>query len=201
MKKFFSLFIAMLTFFVLCSCGSKTSAQDETKCEEPDSIAVEFYEYKCYQGWFTEFEKKNPNWMVEEDGLDQLKKSFEDRILTDGEFTKSLISNASSYSSNEEYAHIVMSESLAPANTKEYAEGELKAFLMSITVKLIKPLYNGQRKITLYYEVINFIPAVKENHDVPYCGEMNNCVKSKTPYFKNELNNKDFMGSYIITIP
>lgn len=195
MKKIILCFVV----FVLClftSCNNQSS----NSINDRDSVSV-LLNSECdyYQNWFTKFENENPNWIESKDGMNILKKSFNNQITSDNKFAYSLISNPSYYI--EGHPHVLISESISKATIEsKNLVGELKVFLMTIEVKLNKPLYNGQKDITLYYEITNFIPSTIEDHDIPYSENINTCIKNKSIYFNDRQCSDKILGSYYIGI-
>lgn len=199
MKKFFILFIVVFTLCSFTSCNYQSNNQSN---DNADSISVvSSLEYDYYQNWFTNFEKENPNWFESKDGMKLLKQSFDSKITSDNKFAHSLISNSLRYTYSEHTPNILTSESIAKATIKsKNLVGELKAFLMSIDVELNEPMYNGQKNITLYYEIINFIPSTVEDHEIPYCENINTYIKNKSIYFNDRQCSNKIIGSYYIGI-
>ena len=199
MKKFFILFIAV---FALCSFTSCNYQSNNQPNDNADSISVvSSLEYDYYQNWFTNFEKENPNWIESKNGMKLLKQSFDNKITSDNKFAHSLISNSLRYIYSEHRPNILTSESITKATIKsKNLVGELKAFLMAIDVELNEPMYNGQKNITLYYEIINFIPSTVEDHEIPYCENINTYIKNKSIYFNDRQCSDKIIGSYYIGI-
>ena len=91
----------------------------------------------------------------------------------------------------------MISESIAPYSKKNGEEGEIKAFDFIIKVKLIKPLYNGQKEISVKYEIISSIPSTVEEHWRPY---VKNANYSNTfdSFLKNSYDATINLGCYIV---
>lgn len=83
-------------------------------------------------------------------------------------------------------------------NQDDGEEGEIKAFDFVINVDLIKPLYNGQKKISVKYEIISTIPSTIEEHWRPYVEKANYCSTFDS-FLKNGYEATLDLGCYIVT--
>lgn len=223
MKKIIFLFIILSLVFISCNNSNqnynnesndsimlpngKYSIDEINVTNEPIRMAILLeHAYPYYQKWFTEFEKNNPNWLNEKNGLQKFKKAFNEKMSSDIKFVKYLMLTEAK-SEYEEYTEnkpkILLSESLCKA-TVEDKIGEMKVFLMYITVKLSKPMYNGQDEIDIYYEIVNFIPSTEKNHQIPYTGDpyVNNVdtciIADGKPYFHNRNVSGKIIGTYFV---
>ena len=223
MKNFIFLFIILSLVFVGCNNpnqnydnesndsiilpNDKCSIDEINITETNNEIAILLEDaYPYYQNWFTQFENNNPNWLENKNGIEILRKAFNEKMSSDIRFVKYLMltekkSEYEKYTENK--PEILLSESIGKFTHGDEI-GEMKVFLMYITVKLTKPLYNGQDEINIYYEIVNFIPSTEKNHRIPYTGDpyVNNvdtCIISNgDPYFNDRNVSKKIIGIYLV---
>ena len=145
--------------------------------------------------FFKDFQEKNDGWTKTEKGHKKLVAAFKKKITTDVEFAKA----CASYNTSSEYSNsIANSESISSYDKGDGEEGEIKAFDFVIDVQLIKPLYNGQKTISVKYEIISTIPSTAEEHWKPYIKNVNYCSTFDS-FLKNSYDGTLNLGCYIVT--
>lgn len=116
-------------------------------------------------------------------------------MTSDIEFAKAI----ASYSAESEHNNrIRKDDSISPYSKEDGEEGEIKAFEFVIPVKLIKPLYNGQKEIEVSYEIISTIPSTIEEHWRPYTQNVNYCA-TFSPYFNTNRDGMLNLGTFVVT--
>ena len=205
MKKIIIVPAIMICFISSCQSpkGNKLSVaeyQDSALVEEyQDSVPVDYAELDGNQtivdNFFKNFQEKNDGWTKTEKGHKKLVAAFKKKITTDIEFAKA----CASYNTALEYDNsITDSESISSYSRDDGEEGELKAFDFIIDVQLIKPLYNGQKTISVKYEIISTIPSTVEEHWKPYIKNVNYC-STFASFLKNSYDGTLNLGCYIVT--
>ena len=205
MKKIIIVPAIMICFISSCQSpkGNKLSVeeyQDSALVEEyQDSVPVDYAELDGNQtivnNFFKNFQEKNDGWTKTEKGHKKLVAAFKKKITTDIEFAKA----CASYNTSLEYDNsIANSESISSYNKNDGEEGEIKAFDFVIDVQLIKPLYNGQKTISVKYEIISTIPSTVEEHWKPYIKNVNYCSTFDS-FLKNSYDGTLNLGCYIVT--
>ena len=205
MKKIIIVPAIMICFISSCQSpkGNKLSVeeyQDSALVEEyQDSVPVDYAELDGNQtivdNFFKNFQEKNDGWTKTEKGHKKLVAAFKKKITTDIEFAKA----CASYNTSLEYDNsIANSESISSYNKDDGEEGEIKAFDFVIDVQLIKPLYNGQKTISVKYEIISTIPSTVEEHWKPYIKNVNYC-STFASFLKNSYDGTLNLGCYIVT--
>ena len=205
MKKIIIVPASMICFISSCQSpkGNKLSVeeyQDSALVEEyQDSVPVDYAELDGNQtivdNFFKNFQEKNDGWTKTEKGHKKLVAAFKKKITTDIEFAKA----CASYNTSLEYDNsIANSESISSYNKDDGEEGEIKAFDFVIDVQLIKPLYNGQKTISVKYEIISTIPSTVEEHWKPYIKNVNYCSTFDS-FLKNSYDGTLNLGCYIVT--
>lgn len=205
MKKIIIVPAIMICFISSCQSpkGNKLSVeeyQDSALVEEyQDSVPVDYAELDGNQtivnNFFKNFQEKNDGWTKTEKGHKKLVAAFKKKITTDIEFAKA----CASYNTSLEYDNsIANSESISSYNKDDGEEGEIKAFDFVIDVQLIKPLYNGQKTISVKYEIISTIPSTVEEHWKPYIKNVNYCSTFDS-FLKNSYDGTLNLGCYIVT--
>ena len=205
MKKIIIVPAIMICFISSCQSpkGNKLSVeeyQDSALVEEyQDSVPVDYTELDGNQtivdNFFKNFQEKNDGWTKTEKGHKKLVAAFKKKITTDIEFAKA----CASYNTSLEYDNsIANSESISSYNKDDGEEGEIKAFDFVIDVQLIKPLYNGQKTISVKYEIISTIPSTVEEHWKPYIKNVNYCSTFDS-FLKNSYDGTLNLGCYIVT--
>ena len=185
--------------YFISSCQNPKS--NELPVEEyQDSVRTELHyvDLDGNQGivdkFFIDFQKKNDGWTKTEKGHKKLVDAFKKKITTDIEFAKA----CASYNTTYEYANsITISESIARYDKNDGEEGEIKAFDFVINVQLIKPLYNGQKTISVKYEIISLIPSTVEEHWKPYIKNVNYC-NTIGSFLKSSYDGTLNLGCYIV---
>lgn len=197
MKKIILSFI--LAIVTIVSMLNFTSCNQMPKAEiNKDSIRIANLDYNYYQSWFTDFENKNPNWVNDQNGFQILKDSFNNKMLNDLDFVRSVLNNPLS-SSSIYHPAVARNELITKYNNEKTGEyGEAKAFLMRLTFELQKPTYDGKKEYSLYVEVINMIPSTVEYHFEPYIFNIDTCMQSKSLYFNNLNCSDKIVGSFIV---
>lgn len=198
MKKIIlSLVIALVS---VVSMLNFTSCNQISKAEiNKDSIRIANLDYNYYQSWFTDFENKNPNWINDKNSFQILKDSFNNKMFNDLDFVRSVLNDASNYSSSIYSPTVMKSESIGKYNNEKTGEyGEAKVFLMLLEFKLQNPMYNGDTEYSLWFEVINMIPSSEECHYKPYISNIDTCIQSKSLYFNNLNCSDEIVGSFIV---
>lgn len=191
----FILVFVIVNLFIFTSCNLQTGKN----LSENDSIIFVTFPSEYYQKWFTNFENQNPNWLDQDNGIQQLNASFDSMMINDLNFAKCVITDASSYGSSKYNSSVLTYESLGGGkDTITNEKWEMVVFLMSLEVELKEPLYNGDETITLYYEVINPIPNTEKYHFIPYTNEVDTCIKLKDIYFNDRVISEKIIGSYIV---
>lgn len=182
-------------FFVACQSGSQKGVQSDM-----DSVAVVDVDgaekTEIVDAFFKEFQERNEGWTKTEAGHKKLVEAFKSKITSDVEFAKV----CASYNTEYQYVDnpITASESISSYDKEDGEEGEIKAFDFIVDVKLIKPLYNGQKSIKVKYEIISTIPSTIEEHWRPYVENANFCDVF-SPFLKNKYDATLDLGCYIIT--
>ena len=205
MKKIMIVPTMMICFISSCQSpkGNNLSVeeyQDSVPVEEyQDSVPVDYAELDGNQtivnNFFKNFQEKNDGWTKTEKGHKKLVAAFKKKITTDIEFAKA----CASYNTSLEYDNsIANSESISSYNKDDGEEGEIKAFDFVIDVQLIKPLYNGQKTISVKYEIISTIPSTVEEHWKPYIKNVNYCSTFDS-FLKNSYDGTLNLGCYIVT--
>lgn len=195
MKK--SILLATIIVYAICfnACNYKTDISKEDEkyyLTEPKRV---------YQGWFDDFQKKHPNFMDEKNGFDTLKISFQNEMISNPDFYKSLMNAFSPIELDIlwEKPHTLTSATLGKYEDSTKNEiGESKVFLIYAKVKLLEPMYNGQDEIDLYYEITSCIPSTEKNHDKPYIANSDTCILAKSIYFNDRKCSSKILGSFII---
>ena len=197
MKSLFKLLSAGIIIFSIVACqpngNSNSSNELDSVAVTPTDLSTE--QVKIVDAFFQDFQEKNDGWTKTTAGHKKLAKAFKEKFVSDLEFAKA----CASYNTEYQYVDnpIVISESIAPYSKKNGEEGEIKAFDFIINVKLIKPLYNGQKEISVKYEIISCIPSTVEEHWRPY---VKNANYSNTfdSFLKNSYDATINLGCYIV---
>lgn len=200
MKKIIYFAILAICLVTIASCNQTQNQTGST--ESLDSISVEVGEATTnntdvVDAFFKEFQENNDGWTKTEQGHKKLADAFKKRITSDITFAKA----CASYNTQSQYSTdnpITTSETISPYSKKDGEEGEIKAFDFVIKVNLIKPLYNGQKEISVKYEIINMIPSTVEEHWRPYVDNANYCDVFD-PFLKNSYDATLNLGCYVIT--
>lgn len=192
-KTLSSIFYFLLATLLLSSCQSNSrtgnSSTDSVAVAEATPASVDIV-----NNFFTEFQQANDGWTKTEEGQDKLVKAFEEKMTSDVDFAKAV----ASYNTDSEYDNnIRQDDSISSYNKDDGEEGEIKAFEFVIPVKLIKPLYNGQKEIEVSYEIISAIPSTVEEHWRPYTANANHCA-TFDPYFKSQRDGVLKLGSFVV---
>ena len=198
MKKIMIPLTIMICFISSC----QNPKGNELPVEEyQDSVRTELHyvDLDGNQGivdkFFIDFQMENDGWTKTEKGHKKLIAAFKKKITTDIEFAKA----CASYNTTYEYANsITISESIASYDKNDGEEGEIKAFDFVIKVPLIKPLYNGQKLISVKYEIISLIPSTVEEHWKPYIKNVNYCSTFDS-FLKSSYIGTLNLGCYIVT--
>ena len=205
MKKIMIVPTMMICFISSCQSPKGNNLSVE---EYQDSVPVEEYQVSALvdyaeldgnqtivNNFFKNFQEKNDGWTKTEKGHKKLVAAFKKKITTDIEFAKA----CASYNTSLEYDNsIANSESISSYNKDDGEEGEIKAFDFVIDVQLIKPLYNGQKTISVKYEIISTIPSTVEEHWKPYIKNVNYCSTFDS-FLKNSYDGTLNLGCYIVT--
>jgi len=196
MKKIFYLFIFELLALPFVSCQQRSNNPVSSVV---DSVAVEpvsMGKTEIVDAFFKDFQEKNDGWTKTEAGHKKLAEAFKKKITSDIDFAKA----CATYNTEYQYTDnpITRSESISPYSKDDGEEGEIKAFDFVIKVKLLKPLYNGQKEISVKYEIINTIPSTIEEHWRPYVEQANFCDVFN-PFLKSNYDATLNLGCYIIT--
>ena len=158
-------------------------------------MVVNEYEKTVVSNVFEDFKEKNDGRNKQEKRKKKVVAAFKKKITTDIEFAKA----CASYNTALEYDNsITDSESISSYSRDDGEEGELKAFDFIIDVQLIKPLYNGQKTISVKYEIISTIPSTVEEHWKPYIKNVNYC-STFASFLKNSYDGTLNLGCYIVT--
>lgn len=204
MKKIMIVLTVLLSCIFISSCQSpkgnelqEVTHRDSVLVDSLDSVYLDSLQF-AYLGYnpniidnfFKDFQEKNDGWIKTYKGHKKLVAAFKKKMTTDIEFAKACADNTGWC--------IVASESIAPYEKNDGEEGELKAFDFVIDMPLIKPLYNGQKKIKVKYEIISAIPSTVEDHDEPYIKNVNYCSTFDS-FLKNSYDATLNLGCYIIT--
>lgn len=192
MRKFQPLILlTLVTVLYGCHGGaSSASSNDAVNVSEIIDPSQEIVEQ-----FFAEFQQNNEDWTKTTEGHEKLTKAFEEKMTSDIDFAKAI----ASYSTEFEYdKNIRKDDSISPYSKDNGEEGEIKAFEFVIPVKLIKPLYNGQKEIEVSYEIISTIPSTVEEHWRPYTKNVNYCA-TFSPYFNTNRDGVLNLGSFILT--
>ena len=180
---------------VACQPNGKS---DNNNLVERDSVWVNDAvgtNNELVDAFFKDFQEKNDGWTKTDAGHKKLVKAFEEKMTTDIEFEKA----CACYNTTYEYSNPIKdSESISAYSKDDGEEGEIKAFDFVIDVKLIKPLYNGQKEITVKYEIISTIPSTIEEHWRPYVEKSNFC-STFDPFQKNSYNGTLDLGCFLVT--
>ena len=169
--------------------------QDTAMVSDDTIMVVDDYAETIVNNFFEDFQEKNDGWTKTEKGHKKLVAAFKKKITTDIEFAKA----CASYNTALEYDNsITDSESISSYSRDDGEEGELKAFDFIIDVQLIKPLYNGQKTISVKYEIISTIPSTVEEHWKPYIKNVNYC-STFASFLKNSYDGTLNLGCYIVT--
>lgn len=193
MKKllFGTLTIVSLTL-VGCDTSTRNSNLDSASVEE---VAVINESPAIVEEFFTKFQEGNDGWTKTEEGQKKLVKAFEEEMKSNIEFAKAV----ASYETEYQYStKIRKDDSISSYEKEDGEEGEVKAFEFIIPVKLIKPLYNGQKEIEVSYEIISMIPSTVEEHWRPYVANAN-FVDTFSPYFKSKREGVLNLGCFVVT--
>lgn len=194
MKNLYNSILPLLIAILLlssCQGNSRTgnTSNDSVAVAEATPSSVEIVD-----NFFTEFQQANDGWTKTEEGHDKLVKAFEEKMTSDVNFAKAV----ASYNIESEYDNSIrQDDSISSYNKDDGEEGELKAFEFVIPVKLVKPLYNGQKEIEVSYEIISAIPSTVEEHWRPYTANANHCATFE-PYFKSQRDGVLNLGSFVV---
>ena len=195
--KFKSFLFFCVVATVIVSCQSAPNRNDGSEVAEvPDSLPVEEVvpvQDNIVDAFFKEFQEQNDGWTKTEEGHKKLAAAFKKKITSDIGFAKA----CATYKNEFDYP-IATSSSISSYSRDDGEEGEIKAFDYVIKVNLIKPLYNGQKEISVKYELINTIPSTIEDHSHPYVDNANYCDVFDS-FLKNSYEATLNLGCYIIT--
>lgn len=193
MKKLFLGTLAIASLILVgCDANSRNSNNDSAKVEE---VVVDDESPAIVDDFFTKFQEENDGWTKTEEGHQKLVKAFEDEMKSNIDFAKAV----ASYGTEYQYSNkIRKDDSISSYNKEDGEEGEIKAFEFVIPVKLIKPLYNGQKEIEVSYEIISMIPSTVEEHWRPYVVNAN-FADTFNPYFKSKRDGVLNLGCYVVT--
>lgn len=190
-------FVVIILIAIIASV-SENSSKDSVPNADSDSITSNSLieeNNNIVDNFFKEFQKANVDWTKTKKGQKKLAQAFKNRITTDIKFAKA----CASYNTSSEFDNnILYSETIAPYDKKDGEEGEFKAFDFVIKVNLIKPLYNGQKYISVHYEIISTIPSTIEEHWRPYVENANYCSVFDT-FLKRSYDATIDLGCYLIT--
>ena len=192
-KSLIPIFTFLLAVLLLSSCQGNSRTENAST----DSVAVDeatLASVDIVNNFFTEFQKANDGWTKTEEGHAKLVKAFEEKMTSDVDFAKAI---ASYNTGSKYYNNIRQDDSISSYNKDDGEEGEIKAFEFVIPVKLIKPLYNGQKEIEVSYEIISAIPSTVEEHWRPYITNANHCA-TFDPYFKSHRDGVLNLGSFVV---
>lgn len=148
--------------------------------------------------FLTEFQYLNPKWAKSEEGREKLAKAFCKEMTTNMRFAKACASYAQSHDSDSRF-YIHYSQTISPYSKDNGEDGEIKVFPFEVSVDLEEPLNNGEKKVTLAYEIINPVPSTVENHEQPYVESVDTCVVFKKVFNYAEINSRVYVGSYLVT--
>ena len=195
--------LAMFSILFTAACNNSTkSYESQTNYVQVEDSAlvstngITKNDSLTLQHWFNDYQRKNPDWLKEKDGMKKLRKSFEEKMTSNINFAIET-SYDFSYLYENGCQRIFYNTSMAAVFDENYNEdGELKSFKFKVTLDLLKPMYNGKRTIDFTYEIFNVIPASIENHEEPYLKKINHC-QIIDPYLTS--GNDNSLGSFIIS--
>lgn len=186
MKKFLFFVFVALTIGLSSGCvDPKRSVKDGV-----EKVVVK----PSMDSFFKDFQENYADWYETKEGQDSLRKAFEERMLNDIEFAKVAASYRTDY---DMIGSIFASESMFPYKKNDGEYGEVKAFKLGYKIPLKKPLYNGEKKIGIQYEIINLIPSTEENHKKPYIENAND-VKIFSPFINKSFDDAIDLGTYFL---
>ena len=184
--------------FTACQHKGNTNPYEVTDSDSALAVAQESPSANnaLVDAFFKDFQEKNDGWTKTEAGHQKLVEAFKQKITTDIQFAKA----CACYDTEYEYTNsIKASETISAYNKDDGEEGEIKAFDFVINVDLIKPLYNGQKTISVKYEIISTIPSTIEEHWRPYVEKANYCGTFDS-FLKNGYEATLDLGCYIVTL-
>ena len=169
MKRTISTFMLISLTGCILSCTNSKSNRTTENIARDSIAAIDSENHNDGQNivdeFFKDFQEKNVDWTKTTKGHKKLITAFKNKITTDIQFAKA----CASYNTKSEYDNsIATTESIYSYSKDDGEEGEIKAFDFVIDVKLVKPLYNGQKEISVKYEIISTIPSTTEEHWRPY---------------------------------
>lgn len=193
MKKLLLGTFAIISMILVgCDAGTRNSNNDSATVEE---VAVVDESPTIVDDFFTKFQEANDGWTKTEEGHKKLVKAFEEEMKSNIDFAKAV----ASYGTEFQYStKIRKDDSISSYDKEDGEEGEVKAFEFVIPVKLIKPLYNGQKEIEVSYEIISMIPSIVEEHWRPYVANAN-FADTFSPYFKSKYDGVLNLGCFVVT--
>lgn len=194
MKNFLSSVFSLLMAIVLLSSCQGNYRTGNASADSVAVAGITSASVDIVDKFFTEFQQANDGWTKTKEGQNKLVKAFEEKMISDVDFAKAV----ASYNTEFEYDNSIrQDDSISPYGKGDGEEGEIKAFEFVIPVKLVKPLYNGQKKIEVSYEIISAIPSTIEEHWRPYTANVNHCA-TFDPYFNSQRNGVLNLGSFVV---
>lgn len=188
-----SIILVLMTMILVGCQGSGQSSQksntpvEETADEVSSSMVMDF---------FTDFQRQNEDWAKTTQGHKKLVEAFEEKMTSDIDFAKACATYnmRSQYGSNS----LRRSESISSYDRSDGEEGEIKAFDIVVEIPLVKPLYNGQKTVSVKYEIISTIPSTIEEHWRPYVDNANYCSTFNS-YLESDYDGTLNLGCFIVT--
>ena len=195
MKRLARLFLLGMLAFFNVTCQNKVNKDVKNTNINSVTMVEEAPKKYIVDAFFKDFQEKNDGWTKTVEGHKKLADAFKEKFVSDLDFAKACATYNTIYKHS---APIRRSSSITSYSKKSGEEGEIKSFDFVIDVDLIKPLYNGQKKISVKYEIINTIPSTVEEHWKPYVKNANysNVFDS---YLKSSYDATLNLGCYIIT--
>lgn len=197
--KLAKILVAAIIVLPFTACQHKGNTNPNGAMESDSALAVTQESPSAnnalVDAFFKDFQEKNDGWTKTEAGHQKLVEAFKQKITTDIQFAKA----CACYDTEYEYTNsIKASETISSYSKDDGEEGEIKAFDFVINVDLVKPLYNGQKTISVKYEIISTIPSTIEEHWRPYVEKANYCSTFDS-FLKNGYEATLDLGCYIVT--
>lgn len=197
--KLAKILVAAIIVLPFTACQHKGNTNPKGAMESDSALAVTQESPSAnnalVDAFFKDFQEKNDGWTKTEAGHQKLVEAFKQKITTDIQFAKA----CACYDTEYEYTNsIKASETISSYSKDDGEEGEIKAFDFVINVDLVKPLYNGQKTISVKYEIISTIPSTIEEHWRPYVEKANYCSTFDS-FLKNGYEATLDLGCYIVT--
>lgn len=187
-KHLFIIFSSILLVFTSCTNtnNSRTIVNDTTKVE---GIALTTGD--VFKDWLDGFQKEHPTWALDDAGRKLFKKEFSKKMTSDLIFATSLCTSNS--------VRIIDNESIATYNNSPEDYGSLYIHEMTMDINLIKPLYDGSNKTSIYFRIASLIPATR-SHEKPFLGGANICedITKSSPEPTRVLLLPYYVGTYFI---